>query len=168
MCIRDSGEGVQHLGCPLAELRGSAGIDPIAYGYDGGQRVELIVIGFSVIRNLCKICTSCIFGQFTAFIYIFQMLCHNAPVYIKKLCNGLLGQPNIVVLYSYLNAILMGCLLYTSRVHHHRDQRRQRNGFCISCKSRGRYGDSPDRNAKHRLPPQGVAGHQRRRDHREQ
>ena len=29
-------EGVQHLGCPLTELCGSAGIDPIAYGNDGG------------------------------------------------------------------------------------------------------------------------------------
>lgn len=48
------GESVQHLGCPLAELRGSAGIDPIAYGYDGGQRVELIAIGFSVIRTCAK------------------------------------------------------------------------------------------------------------------
>ena len=38
------------------------------------------------------------------------MLCHNAPVYIKKLCNGLLGQPNVVILYSYLNAILMSSL----------------------------------------------------------
>lgn len=111
------GEGVQHLGCPLTELRGSAGIDPIAYGYDGGQRVKLIVIGFSVIRNLCKICTSCIFGQFTAFIYIFQMLCHNAPVYIKKLCNGLLGQPNVVILYSNLNAILMGIFREHKEIH---------------------------------------------------
>lgn len=52
-------KGVQHLGCPLAELRGSAGIDPIAYSNNGGQRIKLVLIGFPVIRNLCKICTSC-------------------------------------------------------------------------------------------------------------
>ena len=104
------GKGVQHLGCPLTELRGSAGVNPIAYGNDGGQRVKLIVICFPVARNLCKICTSCIFGQFTAFIYIFQVLCHNAPIHIKKLRNGLLCQPNIMILYPYLNAILTGIL----------------------------------------------------------
>ena len=111
------GEGVQHLGCPLAELRGSAGVDPITYGNDGGQRIELIVIGFSVIRNLCKICTSCIFGQFAAFIYIFQMLCHNAPVYIKKLCNGLLRQPDIVVLHAHFDPILMGIFREHKEIH---------------------------------------------------
>ena len=75
------------------------------------------MIGFSVIRNLCKICTSCIFGQFAAFIYIFQMLCHNAPVYIKKLCNGLLRQPDIVILYPYLNAILMDIFREHKEIH---------------------------------------------------
>ncbi len=38
----------------------------------------------------------------------------------------------------------------------------------FSCKSGGRYGDHPDRQAKQGLPLQGVGGHQRRRDHQEQ
>ena len=49
-----------------------------------------------------------------------------------------------------------------------RSSGRKRNGFRISCKSRGRHGDHPDRHAKQGLSLQGVAGHQRRRDHQGQ
>ena len=56
----------------------------------------------------------------------------------------------------------------THRVYHHRENGRKRNGFRLSCKSGGRYGDHPDRQAKQGLPLQGVGGHQRRRDHQEQ
>ncbi len=51
------------------------------------------------------------------------------------------------------------------RVHHHRENGRKRNGFRISRKGCGRYGNHPDCHTRHRLPLQGVAGHQRRRDH---
>ena len=56
----------------------------------------------------------------------------------------------------------------THRVYHHRENGRKRNGFRLSCKSGGRYGNHPDRQAKQGLPLQGVGGHQRRRDHQEQ
>ena len=59
-------KGVQHLGRPLAELCGTAGIDAIPYGDNCRERIELIAIGLSVIRNLCKICTSSIFIKFSA------------------------------------------------------------------------------------------------------
>ena len=45
------------------------------------------------------------------------MLCHNAPVYIKKLRNGLLRQPDIVILYPYLDAILMGIFREHKEIH---------------------------------------------------
>ena len=51
-------EGVQHLSRPLAELGRPLGIGPIAHGDNGGQSVELIPVGLTVIRNLCKKCTS--------------------------------------------------------------------------------------------------------------
>ena len=51
------------------------------------------------------------------FIYIFQMLCHNTPVYIKKLCNGLLGQPDVVILNPYLNSILMCIFREHKEIH---------------------------------------------------
>ena len=41
----------------------------------------------------------------------------QAPVYIKKLCNSLLGQPNVVILYPYLNAILMSIFREHKEIH---------------------------------------------------
>lgn len=52
------GEGIQYLCCQLSELRYTAGVDTVSNGDNGRQRVKLILIGFSVIRNLRKICTS--------------------------------------------------------------------------------------------------------------
>ena len=52
------GKGIQHLGCPLTELRCSVRIDAVANGNDCRQRVEFILIVFSVIRSLCKFCTN--------------------------------------------------------------------------------------------------------------
>lgn len=51
------GKGTQNFCCPLAELRGALRIDPIADSDDGRQCVELIAVGFPVIRSLCKKCT---------------------------------------------------------------------------------------------------------------
>ena len=56
------GEGVYDFGGPLAELGGSAGVDAVSHGDDDRQGVEFIAVCFSIVRNLCKICTSCIFG----------------------------------------------------------------------------------------------------------
>ena len=51
------GKGIQHLCGPLAELRGSLGVNLIPYSNNGRQRIELIAVGFPVIRSLCKRCT---------------------------------------------------------------------------------------------------------------
>ena len=111
------GEGGQHLGGPLTELCCPARVDPIANSDDRRQGVELIAIGLSVIRNLCKICTSCRFGQFAALIDIFQVLCDNTSVYFKKLSNGFLGQPNILVLHPYFNSIFVGIPGKHKKIH---------------------------------------------------
>ena len=56
----------------------------------------------------------------------------------------------------------------TYRVYHHHENGRKRHGFRLSCKGHSRYGDHPERYAQNRLPLQGVAGHQRQRDHQGQ
>ena len=77
----------------------------------------MILIGFSVVSNLCKFCTSFFFCQLPILKDVLEVLGHYASVYIKKLCNDLLGQPNIVVLYPYLNAILMGIFREHKEIH---------------------------------------------------
>ena len=105
-----SGKGIQHFCGPLAELCRPSGVDSIANSDDGREGLELILVGFTVIRNLCKFCTSGIFGQFAAFEYVFQVLGHDTALYIKELADGFLGQPNIVILYPDFDPILMGIL----------------------------------------------------------
>ena len=51
-------ECLQYVGGPLTELRGPLRVDPVAHSDDGGQGVELISVRFSIVRNLCKKCTS--------------------------------------------------------------------------------------------------------------
>ena len=51
-------KGVQHLGCPLTKLGRPLRIGPISHSDNGRQSVEFVTVGFSVIRNLCKKCTS--------------------------------------------------------------------------------------------------------------
>lgn len=45
---------------PLAELGAALGIYPVADGQDGVQIVELYLVGFTVLRSLCKFCTNCL------------------------------------------------------------------------------------------------------------
>ena len=56
------GKCVQHLGRPLSELRRSPGIDSVADSNNGSERIKLILVGFPIVRSLCKICTNC--GRF--------------------------------------------------------------------------------------------------------
>lgn len=63
-------KGVQDLGGPLPELRCALRIDTIADRNDSRQRIKQILIGASVISNLCKFCTSC-FSSSSPAAYIF-------------------------------------------------------------------------------------------------
>ena len=75
------------------------------------------MIGLSVIRNLCKICTSSIYIKFSTAVDVFQVLCNDAPIHIKKLAYLLLGQPNIAILDSDLYAVFFGVICKNKEVN---------------------------------------------------
>ena len=52
------GKCVQHLSCPLAELRRSPGVDSVAISNNGSERIKLILVDFPIVRSLCKFCTN--------------------------------------------------------------------------------------------------------------
>lgn len=51
----------------------------------------MILIGFSIVSNLCKFCTSFFFCQLPILKEVLEMLGHYASVYIKKLCDPILS-----------------------------------------------------------------------------
>ena len=52
------GKCVKHLGRPLAELCRPPGIDSVADSNNGRERIKLILVGFPIVRSLCKFCTN--------------------------------------------------------------------------------------------------------------
>ena len=102
------GKGFQHAGSPLAELRGPRRVDAVPHRNDGGQGIEFVAVGFAVVGNLCKICTSCFLRQFAAGVDRLEVLGDNAAVHLKQPADGLLCQPDVAVLHPYLDAIGVG------------------------------------------------------------
>ncbi len=48
------GKFPEYLGCPLAELGGAFGVDPVADGDDGIQIVEFCVVAFTVVASVSE------------------------------------------------------------------------------------------------------------------
>ncbi len=68
------------------------------------------MIGFSVVSNLCKFCTSCFFRQLPVLKDILEVLGHYASVYIKKLRDPILSQPDLAILHTDFNTVFAGIL----------------------------------------------------------
>ena len=71
----------------------------------------MILIGFSVVSNLCKFCTSFFFCQLPILKDVLEMLGHYASVYIKKLCDPILSQPDLAILHTDFNTVVTGILM---------------------------------------------------------
>ena len=94
---------VHQLSTPQYSLF-SASIIAFCAGY---KTIKIALIGFPIISSLCKFCTNCRFRKFLTIKDIFQVLCHNASVHIKKLANCLLCQPYVMILHTDFNAFLV-------------------------------------------------------------
>ena len=70
----------------------------------------MILIGFSIVSNLCKFCTSFFFCQLPILKEVLEMLGHYASVYIKKLCDPILSQPDLAILHTDFNTVVTGIL----------------------------------------------------------
>ena len=70
----------------------------------------MILIGFSVVSNLCKFCTSFFFCQLPILKDVLEVLGHYASVYIKKLCDPILCQPDLAILHTDFNTVITGIL----------------------------------------------------------
>lgn len=70
----------------------------------------MILIGFSVVSNLCKFCTSFFFCQLPILKDVLEVLGHYASVYIKKLCDPILSQPDLAILHTDFNTVVTGIL----------------------------------------------------------
>ena len=65
---------------------------------------------FSVVSNLCKFCTSFFFCQLPILKDVLEVLGHYASVYIKKLCDPILSQPDLAILHTDFNTVVTGIL----------------------------------------------------------
>ena len=70
----------------------------------------MILIGFSIVSNLCKFCTSFFFCQIPILKDVLEVLGHYASVYIKKLCAPILSQPDLAILHTDFNTVVTGIL----------------------------------------------------------
>ena len=75
----------------------------------------MILIGFSIVSNLCKFCTSFFFCQLPILKEVLEMLGHYASVYIKKLCDPILSQPDLAILHTDFNTVVTGILSETRK-----------------------------------------------------
>ena len=77
----------------------------------------MILIGFSVVSNLCKFCTSFFFCQLPILKDVLEVLGHYASVYIKKLCDPILSQPDLAILHTDFNAVFVSVVRKYKEIH---------------------------------------------------
>ena len=70
----------------------------------------MILIDFSVVSNLCKFCTSFFFCQLPILKDVLEVLGHYASVYIKKLRDTILSEPDLAILNSDFDAVFTSIL----------------------------------------------------------